>query len=201
MKDTTPEMIQSEYVNKFYVCGNIVNKYSSPNALILIVGTTNPTTQRRDYPRMIITDSELMKQANAELEIGDRVSVSGDIRSSKKYPSGVVVITQYTKELSRLEAAFSGIEVKPDANIVLLRGKISREHYSPSPDVTITTLEMYDEEGYINYPRFTCFGNKAKRIRDKGVGEFVDALCYIKSRNRKEGVKVSRQSIVLQHMK
>lgn len=197
IKEKNSRSPDAEFVNKFTVRGTLLKTTNFGSFMCLVVATNNSVTHNSNYPNLFIFDRELINKVNTEFEISDRITVEGYAQSSKAHPDGTLVAKTITREDKRVDAAFKNVEYKEDINMLLLKGKLFADAYSPKPGVTLMTIQTVNEQGKSAYAKVVAFGKIANRAAAKKKGESIKAICTIRTQNSKEDPKVSELSFVL----
>lgn len=187
---------QQKYFGRFVVRGTVVRKIRTKSALIFAVATGNSTAQKTDFPRFVaITNAEELDNI---FKIGDRVTVTAHMRTSKKYPNGTLVPDSVVVEKNKMDAAFAGEKFLADKNEAVIRGQVAGAPYSPNDSVTLLSLKVDLADGSYAYLRTVAFGRVAQTIRRKKAGEDMEAVGYIRTKSFKEtGDTAKNQSIVI----
>lgn len=174
------------YVNRFVVRGNIIwmsNK--SANTLILTIGSTRAEKHPSEKIRVFCFQKYLIEDMLKELKVGDKVTVQGVIQTSRKYPEGTPIITEYTKEHSGFDATFLGKESKRDINSVMVRGIITKIHFHANNKAATFSI-LVEDYSRKNYIIMTCFQKTFKYLNNKKVGDIIEAIGYMQTPDRDE---------------
>ena len=187
-------------VNLVELCGVIVHKYNAGKWLVLTLATAL-NQPKRDYPKVYWYD-EFVQDVDANYQVGDRVEITGRLRTSKAYPDQSIVGLSISPVSSWIDTKFSGdeSEYKPDKNEVLLKGEFIRS-FTPNPDLAVVTLKTVIN-GYTYFPRITCFGRQAERAANIQEGATVYFVAHIQT-NKKETEDGTQhyQSVVCRNMR
>lgn len=170
--------MESKNINEFTIRGRIVNKYRKDPFMILTLGTVSGG-ERRDFPKVMLFDKDLIEKADKAFAVGDFVTTYGLIQTSKRYRTQTFVCNKI-EETPRVFDEF-GLEGKgrhmEDVNEIKLRGKFVRVFLpeSSNGNIALVTLRV-ETDGYTNFPSVTCFGAAAKRASELKEN---DDVCFI----------------------
>lgn len=188
---------EAEFVNKFTVRGTLLKTTNIGTSMSLLVATNNLVTRKSNYLNLFIFDRELIKRVTTEFEILDRITAEGYAQGSRAHPEGTLVLKEITRENKRVDAAFENEEYKEDMNVLLIKGKLFADAYSPKPGVALMTIQTINERSKYTYIDIVAFGKIADKVALKKKGESIKAICTIRSQNNKADPKVSEMSFVL----
>lgn len=191
-------MNAADYVNQVLFRGGIVHKFRADKWLVLTLATSL-NQSNKDYPKVYWYD-ELIDKIDQSYDVGDRVEITGRIRTSKAHPEQSIV-GQTIKQLPRwIDAKFNADEYLPDQNEVLLKGEFVRV-YTPDESLSVVTLKTIIND-YTYFPRVTCFGKQAVRASEIPEGSVIYFVAHVQTRKKEteEGVQ-HYQSVVCRNMK
>lgn len=170
--------MENKNINEFVIRGRIVNKYRKDPFMILTIGTVSGG-ERRDFPKVMIFDKDLIKEADEKYEVGSFVTTYGLLQTSKRYRTQTFVCNKI-EETPRVFEDF-GLDGKgrhkEDINEIKLRGKFVRafQPESSKGNIALVTIRV-ETDGFTNFPSVTCFGAAAKRAAELTEGADV---CFI----------------------
>lgn len=181
---------------KATVRGTVVRKINTHNALILAIASSNKEANKSDFPRFVAFDN--LPEYDKACSLGERVTITGHIRTSKTHPEGTLVPDTIQREKARIDAAFAGEDYKADMNEFTIRGTMMSDAYVPNDNVTLATLVVDHDDGWHSRIRVIAFGYAAKNLAKKKKGDIVDALGYVRTKSLKEVKEETRaQSFVI----
>lgn len=169
---------------KATVRGTVVRKINTHNALILAIASSNREANKSDFPRFVAFDN--LPEFDKACSLGERVTITGHIRTSKTHPEGTLVPDTIQREKTRIDAAFAGEEFKADMNELTIRGTMMSDAYVPNENVTLATLVVDHDDGWRSRIRVIAFGYAAKALAKKKKDDVVDALGYVRTKSVKE---------------
>ena len=149
---------ETNYVNELEIRGTVISIRSDEKYVAVVIGSANPLTGRRDFPAAFVFDQFMMESLKSEIKKGDRVTLHCYIETSKKYPRGTIVVEAFTKELSRVDAEFSGNEYLSDYNVGKIQGTLVGSVYRPNNSVCLFTVET-SCKGRKAFVKFVKFGS------------------------------------------
>jgi len=191
--------IALDCINKVKLCGAIVHKHRAEGWLIITLAVS-VTSGTRDHPKIFWFGDEL-DQIDTEFKVGDRVEITGKLRTSKAHPATSIAGETISPTAGWFDAKFDpSIEFKPDHNEVLLKGSFVRA-YLPSDGLAVITLKVIIN-GYTYFPQISCFGRHAAMAAQIKEEEPVSLVARIQTKKR-DTDKGSQyyQSVVCRNMK
>lgn len=176
-----------EAVNVVTIRGVIVNLYKPEGSNFCT--TTIRTAQMRenpDYPR-VLWYGEAADILAENYKVGDRVTVQGQIQTSRKYRSQYISgigIEMTQRELKEKVGIDTG-RYLIDKNEVLLIGEFVRAYVPEGKEnlISIVTLRVA-KDGHTNFPQITCFGNVRETVKKMEAGDQVCFVGHIETNKR-----------------
>lgn len=177
MPKTTKNNKKVSAVNRVTIRGVIVNLFKSEN----FCSTTIRTAQSRDtvdYPR-ILWYGESANMVAENFKEGDRVTILGQVQTSRKYRTQYISGTNIeltNRELKEKVGIDTG-RYLIDQNEVLLVGDFLRSYVPEGKEnlISIVTLRV-TKDGHTNFPQVTCFGNVRESVGKMQQG---DPVCFV----------------------
>lgn len=194
--NTKAEPAEKTTFAKIAVRGNVVRKINTSKALILAIASYNHEANMSDFPRFVAFEN--LADFDKSCSLGERVTITGHIRTNKTHPEGTLVPDAIIPEKSRIDAAFAGEEFKPDMNELTIRGTMMADAYVPNENVTLATLMVDHNDGWTSRIRVIAFGYTAKALAKKKKGDILEAIGYVRTKSIKEVKEESHtQSFVI----
>ena len=190
-------------INQAEIRGTIVRIFYKPGWCTMTV-VTSPNKGAKDFPN-INWFNESADLIHEQFHAGDRVTIKGDIRTSKKYRTQYIAgrdisITQ--KEFADMNG-ISGGRYLPDQNEVKIAGKLEHIFIPQNQEGKIAILTvMTADNDHINFPSIVCFGKSIPSVNGIKEGDFVCLSGHIQT-DRKEaedGKYTYYQSVVAHYL-
>jgi len=188
-----------DYVSRVELLGTIAHKFRTKNR-ILIALAVSVGSDPCDFPSIYWYD-DMVDMIDRDFKVGDRVEITGCLRTSRAFPKPIVVGETITAAVKWFDAKFDpSAEYKPDHNEAILKGEFVRA-YLPNPDLALITLRMVIN-GYTYFPQVTCFKKNAARAAEIYEGDIVSIVARIQTQKRvtDKGIE-SYQTVVCRSMR
>lgn len=205
-----------ECINKAVITGSVIHKYRPrPDIIVLTVAVKEKEINEVDYPNVAFFGESIAESIDKNITIEGRnyprVRIDGQVRTSRKETSaGIryfqnIIGTRIARTQTNMET-ISGIRnigshKVPSENDVCILGRISSiypisKSGRDTPIGYIVTARV-QTDGHVNYPRITCFGAIANKVRGLERGDVICATGFIETANReRDGKLVKFESFI-----
>ena len=174
--------MDNKYVNTFIITGTVVTVFEKNSTLLIRLATA--PYGHVDYPLVVLYDNERKHLVKRELvKRGQRLTVSGYVLTSAKYPLGSLVVTNVVVEKSRLEVAFDdNEEFVSDQNTIKFKGLMNYQARKINDNTARFAIQTLEPSGRFVYPHCVTFDNNAHRLLQLPANTPIACLCYAQTK-------------------